>query len=243
GEIFVVSSWGKFPKSENHKLKWDIVNKEGKNVYTNSNENVTIHPYMYISQPIRIDRITKDDIQAGMYTVNFYFDDKLVKSQNVQYVPESIINKNIQGAVILPFSNKSLETAFAGSRNELLSNTISFAIYSEVKRIIPYTVPHFVAQQNLRTLLRTDCFNNKDCMNWIEDKFDEEIFITGNIELAKYEDDLFSITVYVYHTKTKTIKKFDYSESGAKERYDRIIQALLKGVMYKEGLLDYLKSM
>ena len=109
-EIYFISNWGNCSRSENHELRWELYNKNGDKVYNTVRRNVKIRPHIFYSTKIFLDKSIKDSLIPGMYTVKLYFDGDLVKTKSGKYVPKSILNKNVNSAVILPFNDTSIET-------------------------------------------------------------------------------------------------------------------------------------
>ena len=120
-------------------------------------------------------------------------------------------------------------------------NTIANAIYFEVKRIIPDTIPHYVAHQKIGQPLRPDCFHDSECLSFIEDMFGKSIFVTGDVEFGKYTNDNNRLIVYIYDANRSEIKEYSDDEMGLRS-YSETVHNLLIGVMRKKGLLDYLVS-
>jgi len=240
-ELVFVVSWGQVATSGPHTLKWEIHNNKGDRIYQTSRENVTIRPNMFGGERVVLDRSMKDSLMPGLCTVRLYIDDKLAKSKNVQYVNKNIINKNVQRVVILPFKDVSSSTNMSPDGINACLNTIANAIYFEVKRIVPDTIPHYVADQEIGKPLKTKGFENKEHVILIEDKFGMNIFITGETEFAKYDTETNHLTVYVYNAKTG--EKLKYSDIAPSEYYySEAMHNLLVGIMRQKGLLDYLKT-
>jgi hypothetical protein len=144
-EVVIVSCWGNISRSENHALKWEIIDNDGNIILTDSKENQTIYPNSFYTKSILLDDSTRNYFRSGLYTVNFYIDDKLEKSQSFKYTSKNVINKNVQGAVILPFKSSSQLHRIAERFKDVFSNTVSISIFSEVKRIIPDIALSFYA--------------------------------------------------------------------------------------------------
>jgi hypothetical protein len=66
--------------------------------------------------------------------------------------------------------------------------------------------------------------------------------ITGTLKFEDVEDETNLLTVYVYQSKTGTKKRFVHAEGGAKRYYRLILADLIKGVLYEQGLLEYLRT-
>jgi len=242
-EIFFISTWGDCSKSENHELRWELYNKNGVKVYDTIQRGVKISPYMFYSTKISLDKSIKDSLIPGMYTVKLYLDGDLVKTKSGEYVPKSIINKNVNSAVILPFNDTSVATNMKVKQSSVIINTFSSAFYNEVRRIIPRTTPHYISEKTVGDLCGPDCFEDKNCLNKIDSMFKNDIVISGNIRLSKFVVEIATLTVYVYNSKTGRAK-FSYSQNpGGDLTYSKMMHDLIKGVMHEKGFLAYLTSL
>jgi len=240
-ELAFMVIWGQVATSGPHTLKWEIYNNKGDRIYQTSRENVTIRPNLFGGERVVLDRSMKDSLMPGLCTVRLYIDDKLAKSKNVQYVNKNIINKNVQRVVILPFKDVSSSTNMSPDGINLYLNTIANAIYFEVKRIVPDTIPHYVVVQKIGKSLKPKGFNNKECISLIADMFGKNIFITGDIEFAEFTTETSRLTVYVYNAKTGEIMKYN-DIAPSEYYYSEAMHNLLVGIMREKGLLDYLKT-
>ena len=203
-----------------------------------------IRPHWFYSKKIYLDKSIKDSLIPGMYTVKLYLDGDLVKTKSGEYVPKSILNKNVNSAVILPFNDTSIETNIRVNQSSSIINTLSSAFYHEVRRIIPRTTPHYISERTVGDLSGPNCFEDKSCLNKIDSMFEDDIFISGNIRLSKYVHEISTLTVYVYNSKTGIVEKFSYSQNpGGDLSYSKWMHDLIKGVMYQRGFLDYLTSL
>lgn len=240
-EIVLVSSWGESVNPGNYTLRWEIFDNKDNRIYKSKLVNQKIKAHWTSWYKIPLDSSTKERLKSGNYIIKLFIDDQLVQSKSVQYIAKSILNKNIRGVVILPFLNKTIEVNYAGHQSPVITNTVATAIYSEVKRIVPDTVPHHVVKQKLGNKFSQNCFNEKECLNLIQANFDGEIFITGSIELKKYVGEICTLKVYVYNSNTGEKTKYEHRIS-LRQSYAEIINSLLTSILYKKGLLDYLKS-
>lgn len=243
-ELYFISYWKNCSRSENHELKWELYNKNGVSIYNTIKKNMEIRPHMFYTNKVYLDKSIKDGLIPGMYTVKLYLDGNLVKTKSGEYVPKSIVNKNVNSAVILPFNDISVETNIKFKASPYIINTFSTAFYHEVKRIIPWTTPHYISERTVGDLSGPNCFKDKSCLNKIKHMFEDDIFISGNIRLSKFVVDIATLSVYVYHSKTGVVKRFSYSQhprGGLK--YSDLIHDLIKGVMHEKGFLNYLISL
>jgi hypothetical protein len=176
-----------------------------------------------------------------MCKIKMYLDDKLRASHDIEYVKTSIINHNINGAVILPFRFAG-ELAGSPIGSKSYPNTPSNAIYGEVKRIVKGTVPPAVAEERIGDLFYSRNVNDKDLMRSIAESFSEDILITGSLDLSKEELNPMQLTVCVYHSRTQAMKRFTYSTVHGRY-YAVILGDLIQGILYEKGLLDYLRTL
>jgi hypothetical protein len=237
-EIFLVSSWGRTQTSKKHLLQWKLYNPGGERLYLTTDRYLIIRRNSFYWNRISLSQKQKNKLDSGMYTVELYLDDKLLKSQDVKYINKSIINPNLNGAVILPFS-------FDGpgklSRKSYLNATTN-AICGEVKRIVKETVPPAVAEEEIGDDFSPEYLNDPHRMSSVTGVFSEDILITGTLKFEDVEDETNLLTVYVYQSKTGTKKRFMHAEGGAKRYYRLILADLIKGVLYEQGLLEYLRT-
>ena len=123
-----------------------------------------------------------------------------------------------------------------------LLNTVSHSIYSEVKRIIPDAIPHFIVEEKIGKLIKPDCLEDQECVEFVKSSFGESIIVSGYIKLVYFKEQYAEIKVEVYNTKTGEIKEFHYGEHAV-TTYDDLVHDLIKGVMQEKGLLDYIETM
>lgn len=237
-ELFFVSTWQVGGKPEDHRIRWEICTLEGESIYTSSEEHVTIRRRMSYYQPIQLDKNVKKRLQSGMCTVKLYFDDELKKSQDVEYISKSIINPNLNGAVLLPFRFKTASYV----QEKTVLNTVTNAIYGEVKRIIKDTVPPSAAEEGMPYKFDPKFYDDEKEMARIKKIFQKDIFLTGSLELGQYKIDRMALTVSVYDARKGHIRKFGY-QTLASANYDTTILDLIEGILYKENLLEYLGTL
>ena len=238
-EIYLVSTWGKRAKSSDHKLQWMISTLKGEPIHKTPERYVTIHPNMFRWERIKLEANLREKLQLGTYTVSLYLDDKLIKSQNVDYINRSIINPTIDTAVVLPFSFEGTSHV----RRKFYLNTAANAIYGEIKRIVKETVPPAVAGDLIGGDFTPEYFNDPTRMSSVVEHFSEDILVTGTLSLAQYLGQEFSIKVYVYQSKTRYYKKFTYSTTTMVPEYVFMLSELIKGVLYEKGLIEYLRTL
>ncbi|MDH3557943.1 MAG: hypothetical protein OES18_19065 [Deltaproteobacteria bacterium] len=80
-------------------------------------------------------------------------------------------------------------------------------------------------------------------MSSVKEVFSEDLLISGRLQFAELESDTNMLTVYVYHSKTGADKQFRHIEGGGKRYYSLILTDLIKGILYEQGLLEYLRTL
>jgi hypothetical protein len=195
---------------------------------------------MYVYFPVSINAIRKSDELPGQLKINFYVDHQLEMVKNIRYENKELSNKDTQRIVILPFIEYSKSPSpWDESRKNIFRNTIADAFYCEVARIFPDAVPHYVAEQKLGKVISQECFNSLGCMRDLTRVFGEGIFIFGEIYIQKTYGDASSLTVYVYNSVTNKFREFHFFQSIG-GTYAALMHDMLYGVLYGEGLVDYL---
>jgi len=239
-EIVLVSTWNPVGKSEGHNIRWEIYNSIGEMVHRTSDYDITIRPHMSNSYRIRFDERIKNRLSSGMCKIKMYLDENLVASHEVEYVDRSIINHNISGAVILPFRFAASSSAIP---HKAFLNTVSNAIYGDVKRIVEDTVPPAVAEERIGDLFYSHSITYENRMRRVAESFSEDIFITGSLHVEHYEGSPCILTVSVYHSRSQVTKTFKYSSLIREGRYSAVLADLIEAVLYEEGLLEYLRTL
>ena len=235
-EVTFVCTWGRSVKTGSCELRWDIYNQSNERIYTKTYSDARLKPSMYYYHTLSVDRI---GLKPGRYTISVSVDDDLAISQNFEFIPMRITNRNITGAVILPFSDISTETYCTAP---WITDSIASAVYLEVKRIIPGTVPHYVSEQNLGKNFEIK-LDNTECVAKLKDTFKEDLFITGSVELPKFVGAYSDLTIFVYDKRKGDTQTYQHSLAEHQQTsYANIIHNLIKGVLYEEGFLEDLKS-
>jgi hypothetical protein len=237
-ELVFVSSWSSSGKLEDHRIRWEIYNLAGERIHTSRETTVTIRNRMSYFHTITLNDNVKENLQSGTCTVKLLLDDKVIKYQDVKYINESLINDNLNGAVILPFRFRSSSYV----QDKVVLNTVTNAIYGEVRRIIEDTVPPSAAEEEIPYKFHPKLFSDQEKMARIKEIFPENIFLSGTLELGEWKTDSMILTVSVYDARKGYIRKFAYLTS-ASGTFESIMIDLIDGVLYKKGLLEYLRSL
>ena len=241
-EMCIVVYCGKVKESPNHSLKVDIVSN-GNVIFTNTIEDVTIRPQMFLTQPIHIDETIKNSITSDHIAVILYMDDRIISSKSIQYNNTSIINNNISRAVILPFKFKQPSKGRWTNEEAIIGilNTFQHAVYSEVRRVVPDSIPHFIVEEKLGKTVKPECFEDEDCVNLIKDLFGDSLFIFGTVYVQLASLDSSTLELNVYNAKTQESFRYWIGERFMSE-YDELFNRLLFGIFYKKGFFEYLVS-
>jgi hypothetical protein len=239
-EIFFVSTWGRSPTADKkHLIQWKIYNPQGERIYATTDRYVAIKSNSFYTERVSLSQKVRDEAKPGMFTVKLYLDDKLKKSLKLEYVRKSIVNHNIVGAVILPFSFEGTSHV----RRQVYLSTASNAIYGEVQRIAKKTIPPAAAENLIAGDFPPEYFDDPSRMNDVKELFPENVLIAGTLNLPQYQGQASSLKVYTYELKTGHQKKFTYIATTVHEKYTLALSELLIGVLHKEGLLEYLQSL
>jgi len=223
-------------QSDNHVLRWEIFDESDNSIYLKDERDFSIKPRYFYSIAIELTETLKNKLNSGTYTINVYLDGALAESAEVVYVPESIINENVSGAVVFS-SNHAEALRSAVLRSNILVDTVDACIYSEVKRIIPDTVPPSVS----RGIIGDSRNITIEKIREHEDELDKDIYVWSSIEIGKYIGDNNSLTVTVYDSKTGTTKEFRSNTSGL--HVDVTLKDLLRKTLHETGFVDYLRSL
>jgi hypothetical protein len=207
-------------------------------IHTSQVKTVTIENRMSYFHTILLNDNIKEKLQIGTCTVKLLLDDKVIKYQDVKYINESLVNDNINGAVILPFRFRSSSYV----QDKVVLNTVTNAIYGEVMRIIKDTVPPSAAEEEIPYKFHPKLFSDQEQMTRIKEIFPENIFLSGTLELGQWKTDSMILTVSVYDARKGFIRKFAYLTS-ASASYETIMTDLIDGILHKKGLLEYLRSL
>ncbi|MBU1341812.1 MAG: hypothetical protein KKE44_13305 [Proteobacteria bacterium] len=241
-EIVLLISWKKVKTSENHILKWDIVDSQDDILFSKIRENFTSHPNMYTYCTVPLESELKDRLNPGELTANFYIDNVLAMSKKIMYESKKIVNKTGRKIVILPFIEKcDHPSPWNEKSRNYFQNTISYALYVEIKRIFPDTTPHYVTEQKIGNVFKPVCFNDKECTSFMQGHFGDSIFIYGDLWIQRAQLDASILNVIIFDSISHTKKRFHFSHRYL-NTFSALMNDLLEGVMYKEGALDYLKT-
>ncbi len=224
-------------QSDNHVLRWEILDESDNTIYIKDERDFSIKPRTFHSRTLKLTETLKNKLNSGTYTIKVYLDGLLAKSVEILYVPESIINENVSGAVILS-SNHAEALHSAVLRSGLLIDTLDACIYSEVKRIIPDTVPPSVS----RGIIGDSREITIEKIHEYEDELDKDIYVWSSVEIGKYVGENNSLTVTVYDSKTGTTKEFR-SNISAGFYVDVTLKDLLRKTLHETGFVDYLRSL
>ncbi len=242
-EIVLAATWRNNRTSENHTLKWELVNSESEVVFIKIDENYTIRPRTYNKVKVPLSDDLKKKLTPGDLTFNFYVDDVLALSTKTTYVPERMVTNNSRKVVILPFIETCDYPQRWGDREKnYFQNTMAIGVYGEIKRLFPNTIPHYVAGQKLEENFEEKCHNKSDCGDYLNDLFGDSILIFGTLYFQRVHLDTSSLTLSIYDPQTNIKRKFHFTQPYPGS-FSTIMRFLLEGALYKKGAIDYLSSL
>lgn len=241
-EIVLIAVWGKAKTSDNHTLKWEIINSKGDTIYSHFRKDFTIREDLYIGQTVRLENYIKEKLTEGELTVNFYLDNVLTASKKTTYSADNILNKTGRKIVILPFdeTNDEPEEWGDGTKN-YFQNTFASALYGEIKRIFPDTVPHYFSEQKIGKTVKSGCFKDNECVNFLQNQFGDSIFIYGESAMQHFQIGVSVLRLYVFDPRTEETRMFS-GTTPYLVSYSLMIHDLLNHVLHKKGLLEFLTN-
>jgi len=179
-EMVLITAWGKAKESGNHTLKWEVINSAGDIVYSHTRNNYTIRDHYYTNHNIPMDSAIKEKLIPGELSVNFYLDDVLSATQKTNYSSKDILKKSGRKVVILPFRETDYyPDEWDEDTKNYFQNTYASAVYGEIKRIYPKTVPHYETKQKIGNYFKPDCFKDEECIQFLKNHYSDSIFIKG----------------------------------------------------------------
>lgn len=248
-QIVVVVGWGITDKSTQHTLTISLVDKYNKLLFEKSIEDVTMRHYSFYYFPIPLNMIKLNNKLVGPLTVNLRIDDYLCKSQSINFDVKRIHNQNIDSIAIIPFIGSSSKSEAYIPVDEIMPhilNSSAHALFCEVIRIAPNTIPHFVSEQNIGKRISLDCFNRPECISYLNNILDSNIFLIGEIKIdTDYQNygGFSSLMVYTYNVNTgKTLQFQSKSSLWKTGSIETLLKELLFKMTYETELLDYLKT-
>ena len=167
----------------------------------------------------------------------------MIQSQKIVYEDKNIVNTTIARAVILPFIEISdYPYPWPQDAKNTFQNTMADALFCEVQRIFPDSIPHYVVEQKIGKVLQNNCYHSKECISYLKDKLGDSVFIFGEMYIQKVQIDSSSLTVYVYNPKTDQVKDFHFFQSY-NYTLSSLMKDLLSHVFDEKGLWEYLINM
>jgi hypothetical protein len=246
GQIFVMG-WADVEKEGTYVMELTMVGPKGEQIFTNKrdakSDTYQGQPYVYFGTKIHLDQDLIAKLSPGNITIHISCDGKPLVTKQIKYTPGSIINQNVNQVVVLPFYSSTNSTFTYDSKDWTL-NTLAYAVTNEIKRIAKDVIPHYVAEQKLSDKIPKKCFDNVSCRDRLKEVFGEAIIIEGDADIPKYTDDPRTLKISVYNTKTGDVKEFRYTTICVEGGYrSDCIRDLLKTVLYKSGLLAYIRGL
>ncbi|RPI79697.1 MAG: hypothetical protein EHM45_01820 [Desulfobacteraceae bacterium] len=253
--VFIAPS--EYQKPEKYLVKVQLQNANGIKIYEGQGELNAKYALnqSFLYYPLYLDKEVKAKLAPGMVTARLYVDGRPYAPKQLKYNPESIINRNYNQVVILPFYSTGNRIWDYKARREIL-NTFADAIHCEVKRVIPATVNPYDSAQKIAGLDIRKCFKDPACLKHLRDTYGEGLFITGDVDVmnAPILRNIgvnkggalgleIQLEVLVVNSKTWEIKKFRYAFNPVSLTVEEAIKNLIKNVLYKEGLLAHIRGL
>ena len=242
-KVVLVGIWGGSVDVGNHRIRWEMYDAKGERIFATDEIALEVRPHLLSSYTLQIDDHLRQRLSTGVNTVMLFVDDAMIDSQPIAYEQRSIVNRNVRGAVIFPLrfeTASAIGESFAVKQKKVISETFSAALYSEVVRVIPRTIPHYVTEEKIGENFKKNCFDDEQCLENAGSLFSKVILIGGKIELSWYEGELETLTLYVHNPETGVEKTFQYSVLARRGNEQSIFIELLHGILYKKGFLAYL---
>jgi hypothetical protein len=240
-EIVLLAHWNNVHESDNHTLKWEVLNADKEVLFSNTRENLAIRSHMWSSVTVPLEQTDEKKLMTDQLVVNVYIDDKLAKSERISYEHRTIENTDFDRAVILPFRDNS-DYAWPQDEENAFENTFADALFCEVQRIFPESIPHYIVEQKAGKMFKRDCFHSTECISYLKDVFGDNIFIFGEFHMQHTFYDNTSLTIYVYNPKTGQSRRFFVSQ-GFHHSFPVLMHDLLYQVFYDNGLWEYLSDL
>lgn len=246
GQLYV-GGWADVAKEGTFVMELKLLNPKGEQIYAYKkdvkSDSYKGQPYVSFWNNIHLDQDLIAKLSPGNITINIYCDYKPLITKEIKYTPGSIINKNVNQVVILPFYS-STKSTFRYEYKDQTLNTFAYAVTNEVKRIVPEVIPHYIAEQKLTNQDTEKCIDNPACRERLKEIFGEAIIIQGDANMPKYVDELRSLKIYVFNTKTGEVKEFKEVALCTEGGYiTDCMRTMLKNILYKNGLLAYLRGL
>ncbi|RPI74722.1 MAG: hypothetical protein EHM45_17595 [Desulfobacteraceae bacterium] len=246
--VFIAPS--EYRKPEKYLVKVQLQNTNGIKIYEGQGELNAKYAMerSFLYYPLYLDKEVKAKLAPGMVTARLYVDGRPYAPKQLKYNPESIINRNYNQVVILPFYSTGDRIWDYKARKDIL-NTFADAIHCEVKRVISATLNPYDSGQKILGLDIRKCFRDPACLKHLRDTYGEGLFITGDVDVKEIPRARLAGTfqieleVLAVNSKTWEIKKFKYTFNPVALKTEEAIKNLIKNVLYKEGLLAYVRGL
>ncbi|MCF8062671.1 MAG: hypothetical protein K9M82_09160 [Deltaproteobacteria bacterium] len=234
----IVVYWAQVQASEDHTLKWEIVDDQGRVLFTEQVSGIPIRTHMYYSKPVELGR---GGIDPGTYTLRLHQDGELCLTRPLSFSAREVQNRTVAKAVILPFTDRSTRTNMRQDQAETVANTVSHGLYCHLKRCFRETVPPQAAKLEFGGDVPADCLDRPACRKKLERIFGKSLFITGSILLKENQDETARLEVRVFNAGTGGLQEYA-AQTVQHESYNEILQRMMKNVMMEEGLLADLRE-
>ncbi len=237
-KIVLVSNWNPVTAAS-HRIRWELFDSTGEKVFVTREFEATIRPHMFHCVSVRLKERIKNRLNPGTCQFKMYLDDELKASISIDYAKRSILNHNINGAVVLPFRAENVPHF----NMKPYLNTVSNAVYGEVNRIVENSIPPSVSEKSIGEVFYSKNSNDARLMKRLSQEFRADLLISGSLCLSSVEGEVASLTVDAYNKKIGHMRSFISSTGVGHGTYSDEIIELIAGVLYEKGFLSYLKAL
>ncbi len=246
GQIYVMG-WAYVEKEGTYVMELKMLNPKGEQIYTYKkdfkSDTEKGKTWVGFWNTIRLDPDLIAKLSPGNITINIYCDGKPLVTKQIKYTPGSIINKNVNQVVVLPFYSRASETIEYAYKDEVL-NTMAYAVTNEIKRIAPEVIPHYTAEQKLADKIPQKCLDDPVCRERLKKTFGDAIIVEGDVTLPYYADYPIGLKITLLNTKTGEVKTYrNLMQCNEGSRRSDCMRALIRDSLYEQGLLAYIRGL
>jgi hypothetical protein len=221
-----------------------IIYKEQKDLEIKLNQG---KPYLHYI--ILLDNDLKSNLVPGSIYIRLNLDDKPYKDKRLQYHKQSLINKNVSKAVILPFYSHTDQFFDAKLKDEIL-NTFADIVRFEMQRAAPEVISSEMSGPKLSNLKIKGCLEHATCQNELTNIFAEGVFIAGDVNIPKLNyssqgtESEASLTLFLFNSRTKESVSFKTGLLMKVTDTEReVMRALIQDIFTKKGFLYHVRSL
>ena len=239
------------PQKPKYPVDIQIQNSNGKIIY-NEQKDLEIKlnqgkPYLHYI--VLLDNDLKSNLVPGSIYIRLNLDGKPYKDKRLQYHKQSLINKNISKAVILPFYSQTNRFFDAKLKDEIL-NTFADIVRVEMQRAAPEVISPEMSGPKLSNLKIKGCLEHATCQTELTNIFAEGVFITGDVNIPKLNlssqgaESEASLTLFLFNSRTKESVTFKSSLlMKVTDTELEVMQALIQDIFTKKGFLYHMRSL